>query len=375
MSVATAGESVTQSASAPAPSGCVSFSDLVDARAQHGPNSPQYLRRLERFESEHGKILDARWPCGYDAGVALVRNHHRRLGVVGEERMELHRRSELLVRDQPEFARLLLRVDQLGVLITNVLTGMTQRIAISNLYSVVVDVSSFLESKAEERKHREYALQVAAERGEDPSPPDLREEAETGRALRGYTAMVDDVEDYFHQAAARTAQMIYLRGMLMGLAVVLVLTPVLAWLLSSLDVPGVDGALFIGCLISGAFGAVMSVLIRMSNNKFSVSHEVGRDWVTNLGAARPFIGAIFALLLYFAFKGELLQQISLPEEQASEFAFFIAAGFLIGFSERLAKEVIAGGEQRLGPISVAADQSTDTKPASGRPPSAPVRGR
>ena len=71
--------------------------------------------------------------------------------------------------------------------------------------------------------------------------------------------------------------------------------------------------MFVGCLLAGAVGAVMSVLIRMSSGNLDVNHEFGREYLSNLGLVRPFIGAIFALLLYFAFKGELLQQIYVPE--------------------------------------------------------------
>jgi hypothetical protein len=88
----------------------------------------------------------------------------------------------------------------------------------------------------------------------------------------------------------------------------------------------------------------MSVLMRMSGGRFVVNHEIGREYVTNLGFARPFIGAIFALLLYFAFRGELLQQIELPPGPQGELAFFVASGFVVGFSERFAKEIVRAAE-------------------------------
>ena len=54
----------------------------------------------------------------------------------------------------------------------------------------------------------------------------------------------------------------------------------------------------------------------------------------------PFIGATFALLLYFAFKGALLEQIHIPPSPSGRFAFFVASAFLIGFGERFAKEIV-----------------------------------
>ena len=83
-----------------------------------------------------------------------------------------------------------------------------------------------------------------------------------------------------------------------------------------------------GCLVAGSFGATMSVLMRMSGGKFDVNHEIGREYVTNLGLARPYIGAIFALLLYFAVQGGLRAADGPPSHGArAEFAFFVAFGF------------------------------------------------
>lgn len=137
--------------------------------------------------------------------------------------------------------------------------------------------------------------------------------------------------------------------MMRGLLALIVLAPLMALMFGALDVPGVDSTLFVACLVAGSFGAAMSVLMRMSGGRFVVNHEIGREYVTNLGFARPFIGAIFALLLYFAFRGELLQQVEPPPGPQGEFAFFVASGFVIGFSERFAKEIVRAADQTPGP--------------------------
>ena len=46
-------------------------------------------------------------------------------------------------------------------------------------------------------------------------------------------------------------------------------------LLANIEVP-VDLITFFGCLIAGALGALVSVVSRMSADKFQVRHEVGR---------------------------------------------------------------------------------------------------
>ena len=92
----------------------------------------------------------------------------------------------------------------------------------------------------------------------------------------------------------------------------------------------------------------MSVLIRMSGGKFDVNHEIGREYVSNLGLARPYIGAVFALLLYFAVQGGMLDQVNVPEPGDGEFAFYVAGAFAIGFSERFAKEIVRKAEAGAG---------------------------
>ena len=92
----------------------------------------------------------------------------------------------------------------------------------------------------------------------------------------------------------------------------------------------------------------MSVLIRLGGNSFDVDHQFGREYLTSLAALRPFIGAVFAVLLYFAFKGNLLKQVQVPGHDAGEFAFFVTSSFAIGFSERFAKQIVRSAEAGAG---------------------------
>jgi hypothetical protein len=292
-----------------------SFRDLSDAhlRSEKDPAAREdYLEIRRRFQQEQGEIMDEYWASSVPAGVAVTWRPGRfRIG----RRLALHRRTEQLSAGRPDFARLLLRVDRQSVRASNVLAGMSQRIAMSNLYSLTREITTYLES--------------------GHTTPSDRE---------SYKEELDGIDQYVSNAGARQAQIIYLQGMMRGLFALFVLAPLLAWMFSQLDVPGVEPTLFVACLVAGSFGAAMSVLIRMSGGKFVVNHEVGREYVTNLGFARPFIGAIFALLLYFAFRGELLQQIQLPTGPKGELAFFVATGFLIGFSERFAKEIVKAAQ-------------------------------
>lgn len=312
-----------------------SFGDLVHARWQSktAPADEAERARYETtralFESEHGKIVDDYWSGQQPAGVALC---CKRLSW-GRLEWSLHRSMGSLAAGHPEYSPLLLHVARQSVRASNILRGMTQRIAISNLFALSRDIMTSLDTKG------------------------------GGRGLSAYQRDLHAIAADAREAGAREAQVVYLKGLMKGVAALIVLVPALATLFSSVSVPDVDSKLFVGCLIAGSLGAVMSVLMRMSSGKLQVSHEFGREYLSKLGFARPFIGAIFALLLYFAFKGNLLQQISVPDPDKGEFAFFVTSGFLIGFSERFAKEIVRTAESSAG-----GSQAAVVGPAAGPSP-------
>ena len=65
----------------------------------------------------------------------------------GREQWALHRSTARLAADHPEFARLLRDSARQSVRAANVLCGMTQRIATSNLFSLTRDVMASLEDE------------------------------------------------------------------------------------------------------------------------------------------------------------------------------------------------------------------------------------
>ncbi|MGI8803781.1 MAG: hypothetical protein ACR2KV_16720 [Solirubrobacteraceae bacterium] len=321
-----------------------SLQDLVQARwhSTH-PGSDElqaiYELTLKEFQRRHGEIVEDYWAEALPAAVAVScmrRRFSKQLG--------LHRQTTRLLAKHPEFSRLMLRVDRESVRATNVLAGMSQTIAMSNLFSLTRDVTNYLETEYKRRAHP----------GESPG----ERAADWARRLAAYERDLDDIAAYIREAAARQAQIIYLRGTLLGIGTIFLVAPLIAWLFRAVSVPGVDPKLFVGCVVAGSLGAVMSVLMRMNSGKFAINHDIGRLYVTNLGASRPFIGAVFALLVYFAFMGDLIQQVTPPKAAASQFAFFIAAGFLVGFSERFAKEIVKTAEGGAGGAEARMEQAS-----------------
>jgi hypothetical protein len=312
-----------------------SFGDVVHARwhAWHSSDDDaklNYEATRAVFEAEHGKILDDYWATREPAAVALCCRRTR----FGGQEWSLHCITGSLAAGRPEYSRLLLHGARESVHASTMLRGMAQCVAISNLYSLTKDLMASLEVK-----------------GDDPE----------GR--KSLALDLQEIASYIGEAGQRRAQIVYLRGVTRGLLALIVLAPLLALLLADAAVPGLDSAFFVGSLIAGAFGAAMSVLNRMSSGRFEIGREVGRahvtnrEYVSNLGVARPFIGATFAALLYFACQGKLVAQFHTPASRSGEFAFFIASGFLIGFSERFAKEIVRTADSgSVGGIGSATEQ-------------------
>ena len=223
-----------------------SFGDLVHAHWQwkheHADDDAlreRYEATRARFEAEHGKIVDDYWSArGACRGGGLLPAHAlgaRAVGAASQHGAAGGRPPGLRTPAARCRAAVQLRA-------ANVLSGMTQRIATSNLFSLTRDVMASLEN-------------------EKGKPTGLAE----------YKSDLGDVEDSQGQAGARQAQIVYLKGLMRGLVALVVLAPLLALALSAFGVRRVDTAVLVGCLVAGSFGATMSVLMRMSAGGISTS--------------------------------------------------------------------------------------------------------
>jgi hypothetical protein len=301
-----------------------SFGDLVHNRWEHKQNltderaRERYVEIRERFEDEHGKIVDDHWSERDAAGVALCCKRVR----FGRLEWSLHRVMGSLAAGRSEYSPLLLRIARHSVRASSLLRGMTQRMATANLFALSRDIMASLET-------------------EDDDLAKLQE-------IEAYKRDLQYISGYAGEAGKRAARVVYLKGLLWGVLALAALAPPLAYLLSSVSVPDVDSTLFVGCLVAGSLGAVMSVLIRLGGDSLDVDHQFGREYLTSLAAVRPLIGAVFAVLLYFAFKGNLVKQVDVSRHGAGEFAFFVTSAFAVGFSERFAKQIVRTGEMGAG---------------------------
>jgi uncharacterized membrane protein len=158
------------------------------------------------------------------------------------------------------------------------------------------------------------------------------------------------VETYYDRAGEKTGRLIYFWGMMIGvvaLGVLAVLGSAVYSIFGNFHLKDDDTKTFFVCYGMGAVGAIISVMARMSGRGgqgFDVDYEVGRRSLRRVGSFRPVIGAVFAVVLYFALRGDLIQ-LQTSDEMETSF-FYATLAFLAGFSERWVK-ILLGGAQRV----------------------------
>jgi hypothetical protein len=156
------------------------------------------------------------------------------------------------------------------------------------------------------------------------------------QAVAANQAELKSIQRYYEKSAESQARLVYFQGMVRGAAG---LTIVVALVVSALWTTHfgrwhsqVTHEILI-TVAMGGLGAIISVLSRMSGKgAFAVDHEVGRKMVRRLGSVRPFIGATFAVAIYFAVSSSLITVGTVTPT----LPFYAVVSFLAGFSERWA---------------------------------------
>jgi hypothetical protein len=315
----------------------------------------EYHDTLALFEAEHGEIVSAYWCADVESAVALTAGRPRtgwlrRLLSVSPK---FHRVSDWATKDEPEIARGLHRCDELAVRACEVLRGRSRRICIQLVMTSACHLLSLVDARSAYRDPALHKAAVAAEQ---------RELA----ALR---------RDY-REAANGDAQLVYFGGMAVGIALLALLYLVAGGILRY---ENVEDATIIGCLVSGAVGALVSVIARVNSGSFALDEDVARGYTLFLGALRPVIGSIFGLLAYFALTSGFVEVFKLPEPDSIErFYFLCVIAFAAGFSERWAQDTLTGGLTGRGRTTKEQPPPASAKPAAAggagthRPAATPV---
>jgi len=164
--------------------------------------------------------------------------------------------------------------------------------------------------------------------------------------LESLKLQAENAERQLADAAQRTAQVRYGRGMLWGAAVLVLVTAVLAGLFAWADLNAADGV----AVPAGGLGAIVSVLHRMTAGRLSLDHRATKGMLTAFGAVRPLVGAVLGVVLVALVEADLLLSV-LEVPEGKELPFYAALGFIAGFNERFAQDMLATAVPQPGSAS------------------------
>jgi hypothetical protein len=160
--------------------------------------------------------------------------------------------------------------------------------------------------------------------------------------LRG---LMEEEELALRDAFQRSAQTCYARGMFRGALVIAGLAGVVALVFYWQEVP----AWYAVAFPAGAAGALVSVLQRMSStsskSRLTLDFNAGQRMLTYYGAIRPFVGGLLGYMIFVFLKGSLFPALSIST--TAPLATYAGLGFLGGFNERWAQDMLVGSAKRL----------------------------
>jgi hypothetical protein len=229
------------------------------------------------------------------------------------------------------------------------------------LYLIVIYV--FVAAEAQQIRHCQILNALSVHMPDGATA--LRDER-IDLALGYANIRIDRLVKKIDQFSRREAQIVYIKGLAPGILSVLLLVAIYAYAIFRVSTAHdwtVGAQLFWHlisiALVSGALGAVVSVMLRVSNHPLTIDYSAGRRLILLAGCFRPIVGAIFGLVFYVLINAGLLQVIAAPHQIGSR-AFFVAAiCFAAGFSERRAQDVII----RALPTEKGPEADADKSPA------------
>jgi hypothetical protein len=326
----------------PVPPDPVPFAELVLAhylrqaavyknREYGGPEEEMYQAKLKAFIATNGRIVESYWCTRQPSGVAVTARRERswRWLWLAREDVSFHSETDWVTGAAPDIAEQVYACRALAVKITEVLRGTSELVAMQWLVSAVERLLGFVDQAETEPDAAAVARVVATNQKE-----------------------LQQIRHYYDNAAENQARLVYFQGMMRGAGLLAAIVAAVAGVLylTSFDrwhSPTTQALFMVAAM--GGVGAIISVMSRMAGKgAFSADHEVGRKMVRRLGSLRPFIGATFAVALYFGFSSGVVGLLNTTEKSLS---FYAVIAFLSGFSERWARVMLdrAAGEEPQSP--------------------------
>jgi hypothetical protein len=193
------------------------------------------------------------------------------------------------------------------------------------------------------------------------------ERAHDRNVSQGELALVEEMlvfeNDVFERAAVTTLKGRFLAGMVSALPLVVAVAGLAAVMLSRAHLHPYKTSHFVVSVCMGSIGAVVAAMRRMSSGR--ITAETSRSAAFASGMSRPFVGAIFGAVIYFALASGLLG-IQLSGSESRQFFAIATLGFVAGLSERVARGMLATFP---GASSLADGTGASTEPSPAlRPP-------
>jgi len=311
---------------------CPCLSDLIEAK-QNG--RPEFAAMRAAYEDGQGKILEEYYALNFRAAILLVVAKEQAGADGGAERnvlkMRLYYDALQSTTDVDDVFRSARRVERKYSVL---LQGKTQEILARGISTTAVVLLSVLDAMvgSADKPKRVQAAAASAQK-------EIRQ-----------------IEQNARDAALDRALVRYLGGLAVGA----VLAVAVAITLSFVPMKAETGSQLIVCLVSGAIGAILSVLTRTTNRqRLRVPLDQGPRVIFLSGGFRLIIGAVFGAAM-FVLVGAGLLPIAVPDSAEKVKLFFAGLAFLAGFSERWAQDAI------VRTLPGAADQNNPVEPARGK---------
>lgn len=301
----------------------------------------------ERFEQQHGAIENSYFCTHVRGGCALVER------IVGSGPDALVERRLHTVLNSPVTDLVTLEADCV-LLADEANAALVRRAQLPALRAVSDAVYSAM-----------TRVLAAADRWADPATPNEDRLAILATAKADYAAASQRVR----ATIQRHARFVYFQGTLLGALATMVLcvgvgVAAAAWWTAVVSTPAL-----VASAVFGALGAVASVFQRISAGRLVLDYHTSPGQLVWLGSLRPLVGAVFGAVVQFALVGGLLGPAGEGRAPDAAFGLFVLIGFVSGFSERFATDMI----ERAGRVISGTGQTEPpaAAPAPAPPPATP----
>lgn len=165
--------------------------------------------------------------------------------------------------------------------------------------------------------------------------------------LRDYAANIDAARGDYEAAARRSAQREYMFGTFVGCVILFVFLVIVALGAALAHHSPLDSVPFmtaLACALAGGLAPWASVSWRvLAAEDVSVDPGASVFTLRALGCARPLVGAVFGLAVYFALKSGFI------DIGGDSSYFYALMSFVGGFSERLVPNLLKQAADQLAP--------------------------